>query len=111
MSLLGKLKTVKNEIRAVIHPNWLQKMAMRDPKTASQVTEVMEEYIKSGCVGDFRNKHDIYEWLIREGIDLQCTYSSFSRVIKEHKAGQETHGSTEEEEKNAQVKTGNRRKS
>lgn len=108
MSLLGKLKTEKNEIRAVIHPNWLQKLAKRDPKTAAQVTEVMEEYIKSGCVGDFRNKHDIYAWMIREGIDLQCTYSSFSRVIKER---QETHGSTEEKKENAQVKTGNRRKS
>ena len=60
-------------------------MEKRDPESASQVMEVIKEYLATGRVGKIQNKSDIYRWLVAEGVDMRCKYTSFSRLIREMK--------------------------
>ena len=107
MSLLKQLRSAENERkRTNFHMNWFQKLELRDPKTASQVYEVLSEYFENDRVGEFYNKYDIYKWLLKEGIDLQTSYASFSRVVRELKG---SHG-TQEKETDTKNKARNRRK-
>lgn len=98
MSLLEKMQAAGNVSKASgTHLNWFEKLELRDPKTAEQVFEVVHEYLTNGRVGDFYNKYDIYKWLLQEGIDLQASYSSFSRIAREFKARLGDHGTQKEE--------------
>ena len=84
--LLKKMQIARNASRSKKwYTNWLQKLEERDPETYSEVFEIIQEFIKSGRVGEFTHKHDIYRWLLSEGVDLRCKYSSFSRIIRELK--------------------------
>lgn len=60
-------------------------MEKRDPESASQVMEVIKEYLETGRVGKIQNKSDIFRWLVAEGVDMRCKYTSFSRLIREMK--------------------------
>ena len=106
MSLLRKMQVAGNDGKVPgSHLNWFEKLKLRDPKTAKQVFEVIHEYLEKDRVGDFYNKYDIYEWLLKEGIDLQTSYASFSRVVRELKG---SHG--KKEKANTESKTRRRRK-
>ena len=106
MSLLKQIRSAENDRkRTKFHLNWFQKLELRDPKTASQVYEVLSEYFENDRVGEFYNKYDIYKWLLEEGIDLQTSYASFSRVVRELKG---SHG--KKEKANTESKTRRRRK-
>ena len=105
MSLLEKMQAAGNVSKASgTHLNWFETLELRDPKTAEQVFEVVHEYLTNGRVGDFYNKYDIYKWLLEEGIDLQTSYASFSRVARELK---DSHG-TQEKETDTKNKARNR---
>ena len=107
MSLLKQIRSAENDRkRTEFHLNWFQKLELRDPKTASQVYEVLSEYFENDRVGEFYNKYDIYKWLLEEGIDLQTSYASFSRVVRELKGSHDT----QEKETDTENKARNRRK-
>ena len=63
----------------------MERMEKRDPESASQVMEVIKEYLETGRVGKIQNKADIFRWLVAEGVDMRCKYTSFSRLIREMK--------------------------
>ena len=63
----------------------MERMEKRDPESASQVMEVIKEYLETGRVGKIQNKSDIFRWLVAEGVDMRCKYTSFSRLIREMK--------------------------
>ena len=63
----------------------MERMEKRDPESASQVMEVINEYLETGRVGKIQNKSDIFRWLVAEGVDMRCKYTSFSRLIREMK--------------------------
>ena len=109
MSLLRKMQVAGNDGKVPgSHLNWFEKLKLRDPKTAKQVFEVIHEYLEKDRVGDFYNKYDIYRWMLQEGIDLQASYSSFSRVVREFQARLGDHG--KKEKANTESKTRRRRK-
>ena len=104
MSLLEKMRAAGSGGKVSgSHLNWFEKLELRDHKTAEQVFEVIHEFLKTGRVGDFYNKYDIYKWMRQEGIDLQASYSSFSRIAREFKARLGDHG--KKEKTNTQGKT------
>jgi len=106
MSLLEKMRAAGSGGKVSgSHLNWFEKLELRDHKTAEQVFEVIHEFLKTGRVGDFYNKYDIYKWMRQEGIDLQTSYSSFSRVIREFKAQLGSNHGTQKKETNTQGET------
>ncbi len=63
----------------------MEQLKKRDPDSAAQVMEVIDEFMETGRVGKIQNKSDIYRWLVAEGVDMRCKYTSFSRLIRELK--------------------------
>ena len=83
--LLTKIKRTGTQSSKPGIANWMEQMKKRDPEAAAQVMEVIKEFVRTGRVGKIQNKSDIYRWLIAEGVDMRCKYTSFSRLIREMK--------------------------